>query len=58
MAEYASLYHDHPKDMQVKKNYIHTSHPDMKQPKLNNEILKGRANDVDGRRFSKANCSG
>ena len=22
MAEYASLYHDHPKDMQVKKNYI------------------------------------
>jgi tetratricopeptide (TPR) repeat protein len=51
MAEYASLHHDHPKDTQVKKNYIQIlilkNHLD-EAAKLNNEILKGRGNDVDG----------
>jgi len=51
MPEYASLYHDHPKDMQVKKNYIQIlilKNQLDEAGKLNNEILKGRANDVDG----------
>jgi tetratricopeptide (TPR) repeat protein len=51
MAEYASLHHDHPKDAQVKKNYIQIlilKNQLDEAAKLNNEILKGRANDVDG----------
>jgi tetratricopeptide (TPR) repeat protein len=51
MAEYASLHHDHPKDAQVKKNYIQIlilKNQLEEAAKLNNEILKGRANDVDG----------
>lgn len=51
MAEYASLHSDHPKDMQVKKNYIQIlilKNQLDEAAKLNNEILKARANDVDG----------
>ena len=51
VAEYASLYHDHPKDTQVKKNYIQIlilKNQLEEAAKLNNEILKGRPNDVDG----------
>jgi len=47
-AEYASLYHDHPKDLAVKKNYIQLlilkdRLDDAK--KLNDEVLKENAND-------------
>ena len=51
MAEYASLYSEHPKDMQVKKNYIQLlilKNQFDQAEKLNNEILKSRHNDVDG----------
>lgn len=51
MAEYANLYHDHPKDAQVKKNYIQIlilKNQTDEAAKLNNEILKSHPNDVDG----------
>jgi len=51
VAEYASLYHDHSKDTQVKKNYIQIlilKNQLDEAAKLNNEILKGRPGDVDG----------
>jgi cellulose synthase operon protein C len=51
MAEYASLYHEHPKDTQVKKNYIQIlilKNQLDEAAKLNSEILKGRPSDVDG----------
>lgn len=51
LPEYASLHHDHPKDVQVKKNYIQIlilKNQLEEAAKLNNEILKGRPNDVDG----------
>ncbi len=49
-AEFASLYSDHPKDTQVKKNYIQLlilKNRLNEATKLNNEILKANANDVD-----------
>ena len=49
-AEYGSLYQSHPKDVQVKKNYIQLlilkSRLDEAR-KLNDEILKGNANDAE-----------
>jgi tetratricopeptide (TPR) repeat protein len=49
--EYASLYSDHPKDLQIKKNYIQLlilkNHID-DATKLNNEILKANPHDVEG----------
>src|SRR5581483_11631167 len=51
LAEYASLYGDHPKDTQVKKNYIQLlilKNQTDEAAKLNNEMLKARPNDVDG----------
>lgn len=51
LPEYASLYSDHSKDMQVKKNYIQLlilKNQYDQAAKLNNEILKSRPNDVDG----------
>ncbi len=48
--EYASLYHDHPRDVQVKKNYIQIlilKNRLDEATKLNNEILKTSPNDVD-----------
>lgn len=51
LPEYASLYSDHPKDMQVKKNYIQIlilKNQYDEADKLDNEILKSRPNDVDG----------
>jgi len=49
-AEYASLYSDHPKDVQVKKNYIQIlilkDRLD-EAAKLNNEVLKSTPRDVD-----------
>jgi cellulose synthase operon protein C len=48
--EYASLYSDHPKDLQVKKNYIQLlilkSRLD-EATKLDNEVLKSTPHDVD-----------
>jgi cellulose synthase operon protein C len=48
--EYASLFKDHPKDLQVKKNYIQLlilkSHYDDAN-KLNNEVLNANSHDVD-----------
>ncbi len=50
VAEYSSLYQDHPKDPQVKKNYIQLlilkNRLDDAE-KLNNEVLKANAHDVD-----------
>jgi len=50
-AEYGSLYKDHPKDLQVKKNYIQLlilkSRLD-EATKLDNEILKANPHDVEG----------
>ena len=49
-AEYGSLYSDHPKDLQVKKNYIQLlilKNRLDEATKLNNEILKANPNDVD-----------
>lgn len=50
VAEYGSLYSDHPKDPLVKRNYIQLlilkSRLD-EATKLNNEVLKGNAHDVD-----------
>jgi tetratricopeptide (TPR) repeat protein len=51
MTEYASLYSEHPKDTQVKKNYIQLlilKNEFDRAEKLNNEILKSRPNDVEG----------
>jgi tetratricopeptide (TPR) repeat protein len=48
--EYASLYRDHPKDLQLKKNYIRVlmmKNQMDEAAKLNNEVLKARPNDVD-----------
>jgi tetratricopeptide (TPR) repeat protein len=51
LAEYASLYSDHPKDPQVKKNYVQLlilkGRLD-EAGKLNNEILKSNPHDVEG----------
>ena len=49
--EYTSLNHDHPKDLQVKKNYIQLlilKNRLEEATKLDNEILKANAKDVDG----------
>jgi len=49
--EYTSLNHDHPKDLQVKKNYIQLlilKNRLDEATKLDNEILKGNPKDVDG----------
>ena len=50
LTEYASLFNDHPKDPQVKKNYIQLlilkNHLDY-AARLNDEILKVNAHDVD-----------
>jgi tetratricopeptide (TPR) repeat protein len=50
VAEYASLYHDHPSDVLVKKNYIQLlilkNHLEDAE-KLNNEVLKSAPADVD-----------
>ncbi|HEY6372196.1 MAG TPA: tetratricopeptide repeat protein [Candidatus Sulfotelmatobacter sp.] len=48
--EYTSLHDDHPKDPQVKRNYIQLlilKNRLDEATKLNNEILKGNAHDVD-----------
>ncbi len=48
--EYTSLYHDHPKDLQVKKNYIQLlilKNRLDEATKLDNEILKANSKDVD-----------
>jgi cellulose synthase operon protein C len=49
-AEYTSLYGDHPKDLQVKKNYIQLlilKNRLDEATKLDNQILKANAHDVD-----------
>jgi tetratricopeptide (TPR) repeat protein len=51
LTEFASLYSDHPKDIQVKKNYIQLlilKNRLAEATKLNNEILKANAHDVEG----------
>ncbi len=51
IAEYSSLNHDHPKDIQVKKNYIQLlilKNRLDEATKLNNEILKANPHDVEG----------
>jgi cellulose synthase operon protein C len=48
--EYTSLYHDHPKDLQVKKNYIQLlilKNRLDEAAQLDNEILKANPKDVD-----------
>ncbi|MGA7380292.1 MAG: tetratricopeptide repeat protein [Terriglobales bacterium] len=50
-AEYSSLYRQHPKDIQVKKNYIQLLILKDRIPEaqtLDDEILKANANDVEG----------
>ncbi len=50
LAEYESLYREHPKDLQVKKNYVQLLILQNRlddAAKLNNEILKRDANDAD-----------
>jgi len=50
LAEYASLFSDHPKDAQVRKNYIQLlilKNRLDEATKLNNEILKSNSHDVD-----------
>jgi len=51
LAEYVSLYQEHPKDLRVKKNYIQLlivrDRLD-EATRLNDEILKASAKDVDG----------
>lgn len=50
VAEYASLYSDHPKDLKVKKNYIQLlilKNRFDEASKLDNEVLKSNAHDVD-----------
>ena len=49
-AEYASLYSDHPRDIQVKRNYVQLLILKNQLPeatKLNNELLKTNPHDVD-----------
>lgn len=49
-AEYASLYSEHPKDSETKKNYIQIlilKNQLNEATKLNNEILKGNPHDVE-----------
>jgi tetratricopeptide (TPR) repeat protein len=49
-AEYSSLYRDHPKNVQVKRNYIQLlilKNQLDEATKLNNELLKANAHDVD-----------
>jgi tetratricopeptide (TPR) repeat protein len=49
-AEYASLYSDHPRDIQVKKNYVQLlilKNRLEEASKLNNELLKANPNDAD-----------
>ncbi len=51
VAEYGTLYSDHPKDIHIKKNYIQLlilKNRFDEAAKLNNEILKSRPNDVEG----------
>jgi tetratricopeptide (TPR) repeat protein len=48
--EYASLYKDHPRDLQVKKNYVQLlilKNQMEEATKLNDELLKANAHDVD-----------
>jgi cellulose synthase operon protein C len=50
LAEYASLYHDHPRDLQVKKNYVQLlilKGGLDEASKLNNEILKSNPHDAE-----------
>jgi tetratricopeptide (TPR) repeat protein len=50
IVEYASLFRDHPKDLQVKRNYIQLlilKNRLDEASKLNNEILKANPHDVD-----------
>ncbi len=50
VAEYASLYREHPKDLQVKKNYVQLlilHGPLDEATKLNDEILKANPKDMD-----------
>jgi tetratricopeptide (TPR) repeat protein len=50
-AEYSSLYGDHPKDIQVKKNYVQLLILKSRleeASKLNNEILKANPHDLEG----------
>jgi len=51
VAEYRTLYKDHPKDIQVKKNFtdllIHTKQFEEAE-KVNKEILRADSNDTDG----------
>jgi cellulose synthase operon protein C len=50
MAEYASLYSDHPKDVQVKKNYVQLlilKDSLDEATKLDNELLKSSPHDAD-----------
>ncbi|MBV9340884.1 MAG: tetratricopeptide repeat protein [Acidobacteria bacterium] len=50
MAEYASLYHDHPHDLQVKKNYVQLlimKNQFEEANKINEDILKGKSQDED-----------
>lgn len=50
VAEYGSLHSEHPKDLQVKKNYIQLlilKNRLDEATKLNNEVLKTNAHDVD-----------
>jgi tetratricopeptide (TPR) repeat protein len=49
--EYTSLYHDHPKDLQVKKNYVQLlilKNRLDEATKLNDEILKSNPHDTEG----------
>ena len=49
-AEYASLYSEHPKDSQTKKNYIQIlilKNQLSEATKLNNEIMKGNPHDIE-----------
>jgi tetratricopeptide (TPR) repeat protein len=51
LAEYASLYQDHPLDSQVKKNYVQLliiKHRSEEARKLDDEILKSLPNDPEG----------
>ena len=51
VAEYTSLYSEHPKDTQVKKNYIQLlilNNRLDEATKLNDELLKSNPHDVDG----------
>ncbi|MGA8270965.1 MAG: tetratricopeptide repeat protein, partial [Candidatus Sulfotelmatobacter sp.] len=50
LTEYASLYHDHPRDLRVKKNYIQIlilKNQLDEATKLNNEVLKANPHETD-----------